>query len=162
MKEQRKAGIFGITNSEWLDWQKGTRKRNVEDGWEGGTMRATSGSWKWVYFGPRPSATFGPRFLAKSVLYINGCRYHSRCFVLDYFWAEFSSWKYRRWRVYRQRPFTLSCINDGLKLCEPAYHWINMTAFERKIEEFFERLKNYCRWNVFFLLFIYTLKTIKS
>ena len=27
---------------------------------------------KSVYFGPRPSATFGARFLAKSVLYING------------------------------------------------------------------------------------------
>lgn len=38
---------------------------------------------KQIYFGPRPSATFGPRFLAKSVCIL---MVQLGCYILDYFW----------------------------------------------------------------------------
>lgn len=84
--------------------ERGTRKRNAVE--IGGRGRACDRRVlpKSVYFGPRPSATLGARFLAKSVLYINGTLTAQDAWPLDYFWDQLLSWKYRLRVIHRWRP----------------------------------------------------------
>lgn len=48
--------------------------------------------WSWIYFSPRSSATFGSRFIAKSVLYINDAfkMLHSGLFLGQIFFFKIS------------------------------------------------------------------------